>query len=86
MSAIENYVEINPLALLFSGKTLLLLLEKQIGDPHIIPDPQDIRKALQNATLEERKTVWNRARTLAAYAKAAVEASEQHGTEEKAIA
>ena len=84
--AIEEPVAINPLALLFSGRILLILLEKQIGNPNIRPSPEDIRKAVQKATPEERTAVLNRARTLAAYAKAAVEALENPETKEKAIA
>jgi hypothetical protein len=72
---LEQYVTIDPLALIFRGKILAILQEKL--HPHV-PSLAEIQKALQAATSEERAQILNRATTLAAYANAVKEAVEKH--------
>ena len=71
MIRIEDYVAIDPLALIFSGRAYQILIEKL--HPHV-PKVADIQEALRSVSPEERGFALAKARTLKAYASAVEEA------------
>lgn len=67
----NQYVAIDPMALVLSGKAYLIWIEKK--HPHV-PKVAEIREALRSLSAEDRAATLKQAQTMAAYAKAVEEA------------
>ena len=67
-----NTVAIDPVALFLHGKALEIYW--LLKHPHVPPGVDDIRNALREVSLEERKAILERAKMIGAYAKAVEEA------------
>jgi len=71
MINLDDYKAIDPLALIFSGRAYLILIEKL--HPHV-PKVAEIQEAARSLSPEEKSFALARARALTAYGRAVEEA------------
>jgi hypothetical protein len=74
MASIDEYVAIDPLALMFPSSVYAKIVE--MLHPHV-PSVAEIAEAAKGMTAEQRSFVLARARILSAYGKAVEEAMKQ---------